>query len=109
MVTTMASRGLNDLGQIAFRANFMGGASGVFLSNVVAHLPGDYNGDGVVDAADYTVWRDGVGSQELAADGTRAGIVEDGDYTLWKEFFGRSLGAAREAWPGPVRPCPSLV
>ena len=24
-------------------------------------LPGDYNADGIVDAADYTVWRDNLG------------------------------------------------
>ena len=29
---------------------------------VVYQLTGDYNDDGVVDAADYTVWRDAVGS-----------------------------------------------
>ena len=34
-------------------------------------LAGDYNGDGVVDAADYTVWRDTFGQTgaDLAADG----------------------------------------
>ena len=25
-------------------------------------LAGDFNGDGTVDAADYTVWRDGLGT-----------------------------------------------
>ena len=39
--------------------------------SVVSTLPGDYNGDGVVDAADYTVWRDNLGraGMGLAADG----------------------------------------
>ncbi|MEQ8848822.1 hypothetical protein, partial [Botrimarina sp.] len=33
-------------------------------------LPGDYNADGVVDGADYTVWRDTLGStSDLRADG----------------------------------------
>jgi hypothetical protein len=26
-------------------------------------LPGDYNGDGVVNAGDYTVWRDTLGTE----------------------------------------------
>jgi hypothetical protein len=99
-------RGLNDMGQIAFLANFVGGTSGVFVSNVVAHLPGDYNSDGAVDAADYTVWRDGVGSQHLAADGTRDGIVGDEDYALWKEFFGRTLGAGAGSVAGIGTPVP---
>ena len=29
---------------------------------VVSDLPGDYNQNGIVDAADYTVWRDNLGS-----------------------------------------------
>ena len=35
-------------------------------------LPGDYNVDGTVDAADFTVWRDSFGAsgrRQLAADG----------------------------------------
>ena len=27
-------------------------------------LPGDYNQDGIVNAADYTVWRDNLGSPD---------------------------------------------
>ena len=39
---------------------------------------GDYNGDGVVDAADYTFWRDRVGSTtDLRADGNGNGVVDD--------------------------------
>ena len=41
-------------------------------------LPGDFNGDGRVDAADYTTWRDGLGG---------AFTVED--YEVWRENFGR--------------------
>lgn len=85
------ARGLNDLGQVAFMATFLGGSSGVFVSNVVAHLPGDYDGSGTVDAADFTVWRDGLGSQNLAADGDRNGVVDELDYAVWKDFFGVSL------------------
>ena len=87
-------RSLNDLGQIVFQAGFTDGTSGVFLSNAVAHLPGDYNGSGVVDAADYPVWRNSVTTQNLAADGDRNGVVDGADYDLWKEFYGVSLDVA---------------
>jgi hypothetical protein len=40
-------------------------------------LDGDFNGDHVVDAADYTVWRNGLGS-----------IYTVDDYNLWKTNFG---------------------
>ena len=56
-------------------------------------LPGDYNGDGVVNAADYTVWRDTLGqsaSSGLWADGSGNGIVDQADYDFWKQHFGQS-------------------
>ena len=59
---------------------------------LAATLAGDYNDDGTVDAADYTVWRDGFGS-----------IYDDGDYLVWKNNFGQSLGGggAAAAVPEP--------
>jgi hypothetical protein len=84
-------RSMNDLGQVVFSANFTNGTSGIFLSNAVAHLPGDYNGDGTVDSADYVTWRTAVATQNLVADGNRDGVVGEGDYALWREFYGQSL------------------
>jgi hypothetical protein len=62
---------------------------------IAPRLPGDYNDDGVVDAADYTVWRDTMGQSgdDLSADGTGPsgtpdGIVNSLDYEYWKENFG---------------------
>jgi GH35 family endo-1,4-beta-xylanase len=52
-------------------------------------LPGDYNGNGVVDAADYTVWRDTFGSSaDLRADGNGNGMIDSGDYDTWVSKFG---------------------
>lgn len=55
-------------------------------------LTGDYNGDGTVDAADYTAWRDNLGGDEsvLANPGDGSGTVDAGDYTEWKNNFGNS-------------------
>ncbi len=56
---------------------------------------GDYNSDGVVDAADYTVWRDTLGStSNLAADGNDSGAIDAGDYTVWKENYGSTMGGS---------------
>jgi hypothetical protein len=52
---------------------------------------GDYNGDHIVDAADYTVWRDSLGQSVpigTLADGNKSGMIEEGDYTFWKSKFG---------------------
>ena len=55
-------------------------------------IRGDYNADGVVDAADYTVWRDGAAEAE--------------DYTPWAAHY----GAVRPTVIGPTpAPEPSAM
>jgi hypothetical protein len=49
-----------------------------------AGIGGDYSGDGVIDIADYTVWRDSVGSINLEADGNGDGTIDIEDYVVWK-------------------------
>ena len=58
-------------------------------------LPGDFNGDGVVDAADYTVWRDNLGQSVLAFTGADAdgdARITQIDYQLWVANYG-AMGA----------------
>lgn len=59
-------------------------------------LPGDYNADGVVDAADYTVFRDNEGqdSAVLNGNGSGAPTVGAADYALWANTYGSSLPSA---------------
>lgn len=52
---------------------------------------GDYNRNGTVDAADYTVWRDAfaAGAETLPRrDPTATGPVGQSDYNFWKAHFG---------------------
>jgi hypothetical protein len=65
----------------------------VFTTVAVA---GDYNGNGIVDAADYVVWREteGATGTGLMADGNGNGVVDSADYDLWRNLFGGSSGAA---------------
>jgi mannan endo-1,4-beta-mannosidase len=71
------------------------------------NLPGDYNYDGVVDASDYTVWRDSMG-QSVAkgngADGNGNGLVDSSDYDVWRLYFGQTSGgsASSVAVPEPA-------
>lgn len=60
-------------------------------------LGGDFNGDGIVNLADYTVWRNNLGAPESVlpeGSGNGSGTVDTGDYDLWKLNFGTSSGAA---------------
>ena len=69
-------------------------------------LAGDYNGNGVVDAADYTVWRDTLGStSNLAANGNGNDQIDAGDYTVWESQFGRAAGTGS----GQNLPCPNRL
>lgn len=56
-------------------------------------LPGDYNGDGMVDAEDYNVWRDNLGASALPNNETGSiGVVDEEDYLVWKSNFGATAG-----------------
>ena len=67
---------------------------------VVSNLPGDYNGNGVVDAADYTVWRNNLGSGMSLPNDNTAGVGQD-DYERWKTHFGETVGGAGSAGASP--------
>lgn len=73
------------------------GANSVTLAVVEATvLAGDYNQNGVVDTADYVVWRNSFGQTgpNLPADGNGNGQIDDGDHSVWKSNFGASIGGS---------------
>ncbi len=62
--------------------------------SLLVTITGDYNGDGFVNAADYTVWRDSLGqpvSLGTGADGNGDGMVTSADFEVWKNNFGASV------------------
>ncbi len=68
-------------------------------------LPGDYNDDGRVTLADYTVWRDQLGAGALPANEVATfGAVDAADNGVWKINFGSeatpsAVAAAIQALP----------
>lgn len=62
-------------------------------------LQGDYNDNGVVDAADYVVWRKSSGSTDTLPNDTTPGIVDVTDYDVWRSNFGNTAPAPAPA-PG---------
>lgn len=76
----------NQFGGVGvLQGNLGSNISGINLANIVGdqfvtidkRLPGDFNADGTVDAADFAVWRDGFGTTYVLA-----------DYDLWVEHYG---------------------
>jgi autotransporter-associated beta strand protein len=64
-----------------------------FNDSAITSSPGDFNDDGSVDAADYTIWRDNLsGTFNLNGNGNEtggsAGVVDQADYDLWRANFG---------------------
>jgi hypothetical protein len=89
-----------------------GGPNGLAFTSL-AGLLGDYNRDDVVDAADYSTWRDAFGQNVTpgsGADGNLNGIVDDADFDVWRQHFGavtHSAGAAASSLSPQSTPEPS--
>jgi hypothetical protein len=61
----------------------------------VVTLPGvngDYNDNGIVDAADYVIWRKRLGQSVTIPNDASPGMVNAADYTVWRQNFGKTAG-----------------
>ncbi|MEN0109554.1 MAG: hypothetical protein AAF805_02410 [Planctomycetota bacterium] len=81
--------------------NYGPAAITVEVLSVTLPLAGDYNGDGTVDAADYTVWRDneGMPAGTLIND-VDGGMIGVDQYNTWVANFGATASAT--ATPEPT-------
>lgn len=80
------------------------GSLEIVARNARVTLEGDYNGDGVVNAADYSVWRDTDGSTLLlGADGDQDNEIGASDRTVWADNYGAtSAPSSSVSVPEPV-------
>lgn len=110
-----SSPAFTDDGLLAFYAAFADESSGIFVADLsIGALPGDYNGDGLVDAVDYAVWRENLGTVGPAGDGTGPGLngVPDGavdsfDFSFWRANYGASAAAVTANLAGRTVPEPA--
>ena len=77
---------------------------------VVVPMPliGDFNNNGVVDAADYVVWRNASPTDMLPNDDT-PGAVDASDYADWRANFGKSAPASSAVLGASAAPEPAGV
>jgi hypothetical protein len=71
---------------------------------VIGVTGGDYNGDNVVDAQDYNVWRGDFRESPAAgtgADGNGNGVVDAADYVMWRKNLSVGSGSSVASVPEP--------
>lgn len=60
-------------------------------------LPGDFDGNGVVDQGDYSMWRGNFGESVtpyMSGDGNGDGEINSADYVVWRKQLGQSSGGS---------------
>jgi hypothetical protein len=56
-------------------------------------IVGDYNNNGVVDAADYVVWRNNIGTTNILPNDPTGGTIGNVQYDTWRSHFGQIAGS----------------
>ena len=99
---------------------FAGSASAQIYLDTVSHnpagplaaapIPGDYSGDGVVDAGDYAIWRATMGTSVppgTGADGNADGQIDAADYVVWRKQM--TVAAGTGSLHSPAVPEPATA
>ena len=65
-------------------------------------MVGDYSGNGVVDAADFTIWADALGTTAVLPNDEIGGTIDIGQYNQWALNFGNTGSGSSAAVPEPA-------
>jgi hypothetical protein len=78
----------------AFDVDFIAYREGVLVPTLAPQgLAGDYNDNGTVDAADYVLWRNNVGTANPLENDPIGGTIGTAHYDQWRANFGKSAGS----------------
>lgn len=76
------------------------------LEVVSSILPGDYNGDGLVDSIDYAVWRENLGQRIILPGDTTPGAVTSEDFGVWQANYGAIAASSLSSPPARLASVP---
>lgn len=72
-------------------------------SALISQLPGDFDRSGVVDTADYTLWKQQFGATGPAlADGNGDLVVDAADYAIWRDNVDTGAAVLSASVPEPT-------
>jgi hypothetical protein len=71
-----------------------------FTRAIAAQLTGDYNSNGMVDAADYAVWRKNQNTTHVLPNDPIGGMIGAAQYNQWWTRFGQSAGSGASLTSG---------
>ncbi|QDU88907.1 hypothetical protein Pla175_22910 [Pirellulimonas nuda] len=84
----------------------------IYRTDLIANqnaYAGDYNDDGAVDLADYTVWRDNLGAPAgTLANDVDGGVIDVDHYNSWRTIYALS-GSATPHFESAVVPEPASI
>jgi glucose/arabinose dehydrogenase len=78
------------------------------VRSLATDLPGDYNNNGVVDAADYLLWRKYNNTSATLPNDTTIG-TSPVDFNVWRANFGRTNGSGAGTAEGAAIPEPATI
>jgi hypothetical protein len=92
-------RAINDNG-LFIGTGLVGGVEHAFVAELTLRLLGDYDGNSMVEQADYDKWKMDFGmtvSPDTGSDGNSNGIVDAADFTVWRDHLGDGFGSGAAA------------
>ncbi len=87
--------------------NLIIGSTSVILQAI--GLPGDYNQNGIVDTADYVVWRKNQGTTNTLPNDLFGGTIGAAQYDQWRTHFGQTAGSGAGATTYAAVPEPATL
>jgi hypothetical protein len=79
------------------------------LTTVAATVAGDYNNNGVVDPADYVVWRSTQGTNSVLLNDPTGGTIGSAQLDTWRAHFGQTASSGSAAIANAAIPEPGTL